>query len=152
MVKFPVKNIDIRYDVIQDEWLFRQCDYLSKRKIKRVVYDFVYGRLNNDHLEKLGNANARIEVYYHAGWNAPVVSCPSAQEWFNVKPYTCKEICFFFYRDDYKIILKADNKKDMYVKLLELYEKGLNSWMNSYNNDMYKTKRERYRLNAYKKS
>lgn len=41
--------------------------------------------------------------------------------------------------------------KEMYVKLLELYEKGLNSWMNSYNNDMYKTKRERYRLNGYKK-
>ena len=71
--------------------------------------------------------------------------------WYSVSPYTGKEIKFYFYKDDYKIVLAANNKKEMYAKLLKVYEKGLNSWMNSYNNDMYKTKRERYRLNGYKK-
>lgn len=71
--------------------------------------------------------------------------------WYNIAPYTGKEIKFYFYKGGYKFELTADNKEDMYIKLLELYKKGLNSWMNSYNNDMYKTKRERYRLNGYKK-
>lgn len=71
--------------------------------------------------------------------------------WFNIKPYTCEEICFFFYRDDYKISLTACNKEEMYIKLLEVYEKGLNSWIESYTNDSYKTKREKHRLNWYKK-
>lgn len=71
--------------------------------------------------------------------------------WYIIAPYTCKKVCFSFYKDDYKIVLAANNKKEMYAKLLAVYEKGLNSWMNSYNNDMYKTKRERYRLNKYKK-
>lgn len=31
--------------------------------------------------------------------------------WYNIKPYTCKEISFLFYKDDYKIVLTADNKK-----------------------------------------
>ena len=47
--------------------------------------------------------------------------------WYNIKPYTCKEVYFLFYKDDYKIVLTADNKKGMYIKLLELYEKGLNT-------------------------
>lgn len=71
--------------------------------------------------------------------------------WYIITPYTCKKVCFSFYKDDYKIVLAANNKKEMYAKLLAVYEKGLNSWMNSYGNDMYKTKRERYRLNGYKK-
>ena len=71
--------------------------------------------------------------------------------WYNVKPYTCKEVCFLFYKDDYQIILTADNKKGMYIKLLELYEKRLNSRIETYNNDPYKTKKERHRLNVHKK-
>ena len=71
--------------------------------------------------------------------------------WYSVTPYTCKEINFYFYKGSYKIKLSADNKKDMYIKLLDLYEKGLKSWINTYENDSYKTKRERYRLNGYKR-
>ena len=71
-------------------------------------------------------------------------------KWYNIAPYTGKEVNLFFSKDSYKIELTAVSKKEMYSKLLAVYEKGLNSWMNSYNN-MYKTKRERYRLNGYKK-
>lgn len=69
--------------------------------------------------------------------------------WYNIKLYTCKEIRFLFYRDDYEIILNADNKKEMYIKLLRFYKKGLNNWIELYNNDPYKTKREKKRMNYY---
>ena len=71
--------------------------------------------------------------------------------WYNIEPYTCKKINFFFHKDNYKIELTADNKEEMYVKLLKLYEKGLNNWINVYENDSHKTKRERHRLNTYKR-
>jgi hypothetical protein len=71
--------------------------------------------------------------------------------WYNVEPYTCKEVKFYFYKGSYKIELTANNKKDMYVKLLKLYEKGLNNWIETFEKDSYKTKKERYRLNGYKK-
>lgn len=71
--------------------------------------------------------------------------------WYNIAPYTGKEVNFFFFKDSYRIELTSSNKKEMYIKLLELYEKGLNSWIESYTNDSYKTKRERHRLNVYKK-
>lgn len=39
----------------------------------------------------------------------------------------------------------------MYIKLLELYEKGLNSWIEIFEKDDHKTKKEKHRLNAHKK-
>ena len=71
--------------------------------------------------------------------------------WYNIKPYTCKEVSFLFYKDDYKIVLNADNKKEMYIKLLELYEKGLNNWIDVFEKDPYKTKKEKHRLKVYKR-
>ena len=71
--------------------------------------------------------------------------------WYNIKPYTCKEVNFLFYKDDYEIVLTADNKEKMYIKLLELYEKGLNSWIEIFEKDDHKTKKEKHRLNAHKK-
>lgn len=71
--------------------------------------------------------------------------------WYNIKPYTCKEVNFLFYKDDYKIIITADNKKEMYIKLLELYEIGLNNWIEVFEKDDHKTKKEKNRLNAHKK-
>lgn len=70
---------------------------------------------------------------------------------YRIAPYNCKKVEFYFYKDNYKFELTADNKKDMYINLLELYKKGLNNWTESYEKDSYKTKRERYRLNGYKK-
>lgn len=71
--------------------------------------------------------------------------------WYNIKPYTCNEVNFLFYKDDYKIALTADNKKEMYIKLLELYESGLNNWIEVFEKDKNKTKKEKHRLNAHKK-
>ena len=44
-----------------------------------------------------------------------------------------------------------ENKKEMYIKLLELYESGLNSWIEVFEKDNHKTKREKHRLNVHKK-
>lgn len=71
--------------------------------------------------------------------------------WYNIAPYTGKEVNFFFFKDSYRIELTSSNKEEMYIKLLEVYEKGLNSWIETYNKDSHKTKREKYRLNGYKK-
>lgn len=71
--------------------------------------------------------------------------------WYYIKPYTCKEISFLFYKDDYKIVLTADNKKEMYIKLLELYESGLNNWIEVFEKDNNKTKKEKHRLKVHKK-
>lgn len=71
--------------------------------------------------------------------------------WCNIKPYTCKEVNFFFYKDNYEIVLTADNKKEMYIKLLELYESGLNSWVDTFEKDNHKTKKEKHRLNRCKR-
>ena len=71
--------------------------------------------------------------------------------WYNIKPYTCKEVNFLFYKDNYEIVLTADNKKNMYIKLLELYENGLNNWIDVFEKDNHKTKKEKHRLNVHKK-
>lgn len=71
--------------------------------------------------------------------------------WYNIKPYTCKKVNFLFYKDDHEIVLTADNKKEMYIKLLELYESSLNNWIEVFEKDNNKTKKEKHRLNAHKK-
>lgn len=81
MKKLPVSNIEIDYDSIQELWRIYEWELLSKREIKRAVYNFVYGHLDRDYFETLAAESARIEVYWHAGWNAPVVRFPSVQEW-----------------------------------------------------------------------
>lgn len=76
MKKFAVSHIHIDYDEIQNEW---RC--LSKRQIKRAVYNFVYGYLSYDHLEELAHENTQIKAYWHYGWDAPVVLVPSTKGW-----------------------------------------------------------------------
>lgn len=41
-------------------------------------------------------------------------------------------------------------KKEMYNKLLEVYESGLNNWIEVFEKDNHKTKKEKHRLNRCK--
>lgn len=41
------------------------------------------------------------------------------------------------------------NEKNMFEQLLRYYKKGLNNWIELYNNDSFKTKREKKRMNYY---
>ena len=71
MCKYPMCNIYIEYDGIQCE-----C-YLSKNKIKKAVYNCVYGGLGNNYIKSLGKYNVRIYVSWHYGWDEPVVYIPA---------------------------------------------------------------------------
>lgn len=79
MKKFAVSHIHIDYDEIQNEW---RC--LSKRQIKRAVYNFVYGYLSYDHLEELAHENTQIKAYWHYGWDAPVIQIPPVKGFADV--------------------------------------------------------------------
>lgn len=46
-------------------------------------------------------------------------------------------------------IENANDQKVYFMQLLRYYKKGLNSWIDSYNNDSFKTKREKKRMNYY---
>ena len=69
MKKYPISNIDIDYDGIQCE-----C-YLSKNRIKKAVYNCVYGAFGG-YVKDLAKYNVKVRVYWHYGWNEPVVYIP----------------------------------------------------------------------------
>lgn len=81
--------------------------------------------------------------YQHIKENAKGCYDHNIITWYNIKPYTCKEVNFLFYKDDYKIVLNADDKEEMYIKLLELYESGLNNWIEVFEKDNNKTKKRK---------
>lgn len=46
-------------------------------------------------------------------------------------------------------LLIHTQKKFMFEQLLRYYSKGLNNWIELYNNDSFKTKKEKNRINYY---
>lgn len=71
MKKYPISNILIDYDGIQCE-----C-YLSKNRIKKAVYNCVYGALGIDYIKELAKHNVKVKVYWHYGCEEPCVYIPS---------------------------------------------------------------------------
>ena len=66
---------------------------------------------------------------------------------YTIYPYgNC--ITFQFIENDH-ITFNSYSKKFMFDQLLRYYKKGLNSWIELYNNDRFKTKREKKRMNYY---
>lgn len=57
-------------------------------------------------------------------------------------------ITFQFIENDHRTF-NSYSKKFMYEQLLRYYKKGLNSWIELYNNDSFKAKREKKRMNYY---
>lgn len=70
MKRYPIRNIQIDYDGIQVE-----C-YLSKSRIKKAVYNCVYGALGADYIKDLAKYNVKVIVYWHYGLDEPVVYIP----------------------------------------------------------------------------
>lgn len=64
-----------------------------------------------------------------------------------VYPYG-KQVTFYFKEND-SYIFKTYSKNWMYEQLLKYYKKGLNGWIELYNSDSFKTKKEKKRLNYY---
>lgn len=61
MKKYPIRNIYIDYDGIQCE-----C-YISKNKLKKVVYNCVYTKLGNDWLRCMEELNIQVGVMHGLG-------------------------------------------------------------------------------------
>lgn len=57
-------------------------------------------------------------------------------------------ITFQFIENDHRTF-NSCSKKIMFEQLLRYYKKGLNNWIELYNNDRFKTKREKKRMNYY---
>lgn len=70
MKRYPISNIYIDYDGIQCE-----C-YLSRNRIKKAVYNCVYGALGGSYIKDLVKYNVKLSVYWHYGWDEPVVYIP----------------------------------------------------------------------------
>lgn len=66
---------------------------------------------------------------------------------FMIYPYG-NRITFRFIENDYRIF-NSYSKNFMFEQLLKYYKKGLNNWIELYNNDNFKTKREKKRMNYY---
>ena len=70
MKRYPTSNIYIDYDGIQCE-----C-YLSKNRIKKAVYNCIYGALGSDYIKDLVKYNVKVSVCWHYDWDEPVVNIP----------------------------------------------------------------------------
>ena len=64
-----------------------------------------------------------------------------------VYPYW-KQVTFNFKEND-SYIFNSYSKKFMFEQLLRYYKKGLNNWIELYNNDRFKNKKKKKRMNYY---
>lgn len=78
MKKYSVSNIYIDYDGIQCE-----C-YVSKNKLKKVVYNYVYTTLGNECLRRMEELNIQVGVWWHYGWDQPVLHVPMFDDYIGV--------------------------------------------------------------------
>ena len=73
MKHYSIRNIYIDYEGIQCE-----C-YLSRNRIKRAVYNFIYGQINTPILDYLEEHNLKVSVYWNYKWCQPVIHIPQAK-------------------------------------------------------------------------
>ena len=73
MRHYSIRNIYIDYDGIQCE-----C-YLSRNRIKRVVYNFIYGQINTPILDYLEEHDLKVGVYWDYKRLQPVIHIPQAK-------------------------------------------------------------------------
>lgn len=59
-----------------------------------------------------------------------------------------KCVTFKFIEND-QVTFNSYSKKFMFEQLLRYYKDGLNNWIELYNNDPFKNKREKKRMNRY---
>lgn len=70
MKHYSIKNICIDYDGITNE------QYISKSKLKKVVYNFIYGQISTSMLNQMEKHDIKVSVYWHDSWWQPVVYIP----------------------------------------------------------------------------
>lgn len=70
MKHYSIRNIYIDYDGITNE------QYISKSKLKKVVYNFIYGQISASMLNYMEKHDIKVIVYWHDSWWQPVVYIP----------------------------------------------------------------------------
>lgn len=78
MKHYSISNIHIDYDSITNE------QYVSKSKLKKVVYNFIYGQISTSMLDDMGKHNIKVRVYWHSDWWQPVVYIPPFCDYIGV--------------------------------------------------------------------
>lgn len=78
MKHYSIRNICIDYDSITNE------QYVSKSKLKKVVYNFIYGQISTSMLDDMEKHNIKVRVYWHSGWWQPVVYIPTFCDYIDV--------------------------------------------------------------------
>lgn len=73
MKHYSINNIYIDYDGIQCE----SC--LSRNRIKRAVYNFIYGQINTPILDYLEEHDLKVSVYWDYKCSQPVIHIPQAK-------------------------------------------------------------------------
>lgn len=71
MKHYSIRNIDIDYDGITNE------KYVSKSKLKKFVYNFIYGQISTSMLDDMEKHNIKVRVYWHYSLRQPVVYIPT---------------------------------------------------------------------------
>lgn len=77
MKHYSIRNICIDYDGITNE------RYISKNKLKKVVYNFIYGQISKPMLDDMEKHNIKVRVYWHYDWWQPVVYIPPFCDYMN---------------------------------------------------------------------
>lgn len=78
MKHYSIRNICIDYDGITNE------RYISKSKLKKVVYNFIYGQISKSMLDDMEKHNIKVSVYWHYDWWQPVVYIPPFCDYVDV--------------------------------------------------------------------
>lgn len=78
MKHYSIRNIFIDYDGIRNE------QYISKCKLKKTVYNFIYGQISTSMLYQMEKHNIKVSVYWHYSWWQPVVYIPQFCDYVDV--------------------------------------------------------------------
>lgn len=77
MKHYSIRNICIDYDGITNE------RYISKSKLKKVVYNFIYGQISKSMLDDMEKYNIKVSVYWKYDWCQPVIYVPPFGDHWN---------------------------------------------------------------------
>lgn len=91
MKHYSISNIHIDYDSITNE------QYVSKSKLKKVVYNFIYGQISTSMLDDMEKHNIKVRVYWHSGWWQPVVYIPPFCDYIDVSYELAEDLGWYCY-------------------------------------------------------
>lgn len=91
MKHYSIRNICIDYDGITNE------RYISKSKLKKVVYNFIYGQISKSMLDDMEKHNIKVSVYWHYDWWQPAVCIPPFCDYVDVLYELAEDLGWYCY-------------------------------------------------------